>query len=90
MHQDELIFDLLYSDEGWFAHVDEDSVLFIKQFANVPYGSEAPTEGEIELWLTGDHSYIELENQGKYEEIPAEYQSEYLVKWYLFWDSPLY
>jgi len=70
-------------DEGWFAHVDEDSVLFIKQFANVPYGSEAPTEGEIELWLTGDHSYIELENQGEYAEIPVEYQSEYLVKWYL-------
>lgn len=69
--------------EGWFAHVDPDSILFVKQFADVPYGSEAPTEAEIELWLTGDHSYIELENQGEYVEIPVEYQSEYIVKWYV-------
>ena len=69
--------------EGWFAHVDQDSILFVKQFADVAFEEQAPGEGEIELWLTGDHSYIELENQGKYDEIPAEYQSEYLVKWFV-------
>jgi hypothetical protein len=68
--------------DGWFAHLNEDSILFVKQFADVPSGDEAPGEGEIELWLTGDHYYIELENQGIYDEIPADYLSEYKVKWY--------
>lgn len=68
---------------GWFAHVNEDSILFIKQFADVAFNDQAPGEGEIELWLTGDHAYIELENQGEYIEIPAGYQSVYEVKWYV-------
>ena len=69
--------------KGWFAHVNDDSILFIKQFKDVPHDSVAPGENEIELWLNGDHAYIELENQSKYESIGPGDSIEYEVKWYL-------
>ncbi|UCH15764.1 MAG: T9SS type A sorting domain-containing protein [Bacteroidales bacterium] len=74
-----------YSDgsKGWFAHASDDSILFIKQFKDVHHDSVAPDENEIELWLNGDHAYIELENQSKYYSIPPGDSIEYEVKWYL-------
>jgi hypothetical protein len=71
------------ASNGWFAHVNEDSILFIKQFKDVHHDSVAPGENEIELWLNGDHAYIELENQSKYESIAPGDSIEYKVKWYL-------
>jgi hypothetical protein len=68
---------------GWFAHVNDDSILFIKQFKDVHHDSVAPGENEIELWLNGDHAYIELENQSKYYSIAPGDSIEYEVKWYL-------
>jgi hypothetical protein len=77
--------DKFFSDgsNGWFAHVNDDSILFIKQFDNVHHDSVAPGENEIELWLNGDHAYIELENQSKYYSIEPGNSVEYEVKWYL-------
>ncbi len=69
--------------KGWFAHVNDDSILFIKQFKDVYHDSVAPGENEIELWLNGDHAYIELENQSKYESIAPGDSLEYQLKWYL-------
>jgi hypothetical protein len=69
--------------KGWYAHINEDSILFIKQFEDVHHDSVAPGENEIELWLNGDHAYIELENQSKYESIAPGDSIEYEVKWYL-------
>ena len=68
---------------GWFAHANDDSILFIKQFKDVHHDSVAPGENEIELWLNGDHAYIELENQSKYFLIAPGDSIEYEVKWYL-------
>ncbi len=68
---------------GWFAHVNDDSILFIKQFENVHYDSAAPGENEIELWLNGDYAYIELENQSKYYSIAPGESVTYEMKWFL-------
>ncbi len=70
-------------NNGWFAHVNDDSLLFIKQFRNVHHDSVAPGENEIELWLNGDHAYIELENQSKYDSIAPGDSILYEAKWYL-------
>ena len=69
--------------EGWFAHVSESNLLFIKHFEDVPNDNQAPAENEIELYLMSDHSYIELENQSEYIEIQPGDSLVYTVKWYL-------
>jgi len=69
--------------DGWFAHINDDSILFIKQFEDVHYDSAAPGENEIELWLNGDHAYIELENQSKYYSIAPGDSVTYELKWFL-------
>jgi hypothetical protein len=73
------------SDGGgnWFAHVTPDSILFIKQLENVASDGNAPGQREIELWLTSDLLYIELENQGLYESIEPGGSTDYTVKWIL-------
>jgi hypothetical protein len=68
---------------GWFAHANDSSILFIKKFQDVPYGSAAPGENEIELWLNGDHAYIELENQSQYFSIAPGDSLAYEVKWFV-------
>jgi hypothetical protein len=68
---------------GWYAHANDSSVLFIKQFQDVPYESAAPGENEIELWLNGDHAYIELENQSEYFSIAPGDSLTYEVKWFV-------
>lgn len=68
---------------GWFAHANNDNILFIKEFDDVPANNQAPGEAEIELWLNGDRVYIEIENQSEYKTIPAGDSLIYNVKWYL-------
>lgn len=69
--------------EGWLAHITSDRLLFIKQFDDIPLKNQAPGEAEIELWLTPEHSHIELENQGQYVKIENRDSIDYVVKWYL-------
>ncbi len=68
---------------GWFAHVNDDNILFIKEFDDVQANSQAPGEAEIELWLNGDRVYIEIENQSEYKAISAGDSLIYNVKWHL-------
>ncbi len=68
---------------GWDAFINEDHYILIKQFVDVPNDKHAPGENEIELWLTSDYAYMELENQSSYESIPAGDTIKYIVKWYL-------
>lgn len=67
--------------EGWFAHVDDQNRLYVKTFEDVDQSDFAPGEGEIELWVADE--YIELENQGAYQEVADGDRLIYEVKWYL-------
>lgn len=69
--------------EGWYGHVTGGRVLFVKKFIDVPRSQQAPNEAEIELWLSGDHQYIELENQSRYQQIAPNDTLRYTIKWYL-------
>jgi len=68
--------------EGWVAHVNKDNYLFVKQFEDVSEDDAAPGEAEVEFYHASPSSYIELENQSAYIEIPAGEFMVYTVKWY--------
>ena len=65
---------------GWLAHVAGDVVL-IKKFADVPLGMAAPTEAEIEIFVDGRGRYVEVEEQGAYQPVPAGQTLSWPVTW---------
>ena len=69
---------------GWFAHVAGD-LLFLKKFADVPLASQAPGEGDIEIFAqtAAGGGYIEMENQGAYTPIAPGASSTYTVTWFV-------
>ena len=67
--------------EGWSAWINSKKVLFVKKFQDVPYGSNAPGEGEIQMYY--GTTYLELENQGKYSNIEVNDTLQWTMKWYL-------
>lgn len=67
--------------EGWLAHVDG-GLLFLKVFPELPAASAAPGEGEIEIYIDGPTSYVELEPQGAYAPIePGATSPAWQVIW---------
>lgn len=68
--------------EGWMAHIKDRSVL-IKKFSDIAPDKAAPGEGEIELYANPDKTYIEIEEQGAYVELPPGKSLEWEVIWYL-------
>jgi len=68
--------------EGWLAQVTN-GLLLVKSFEDVAVSKYAPEEGEIELYANPDHSYIEIEQQGTYVELPAGGQLVYVVRYKL-------
>lgn len=76
----------LFSDgKGWIAHVTPQNVILIKAFTDVPAGSAAPGEAEIEIYSapTTDGSYVEVENQGRIEDIAPGASTKWTVRWYV-------
>lgn len=67
---------------GWFAHV-ANNLLFLKKFTDVPLASQAPGEGDVEIFAqtAADGGYIEMENQGAYAPIAPGASSTYTVTW---------
>jgi hypothetical protein len=65
---------------GWLAHAGN-GLLLVKTFTDVPKASQAPGEGEIEMYL--DAAYEEVENQGTYAPIEAGASATWSVDWYL-------
>lgn len=64
--------------EGWMAHVD-DGLLFLKVFPEITADMAAPGEGEIEIYV--ESTYVELEQQGAYEELAPGASSSWQVLW---------
>ncbi|MES1209452.1 MAG: DUF4380 domain-containing protein [Pseudomonadota bacterium] len=65
---------------GWLAHVAGDAVL-VKKFADVPAGMAAPGEAEIEIFVDGQGRYVEVEQQGAYQSLPAGQTLTWPVTW---------
>lgn len=70
---------LISDGQGWIAHLAGD-VLLVKAFADVHADDAAPGEGEIEIY--SEDSYVEVENQGAYVEIPPGAHHDWTVRWY--------
>ncbi|MEI6679051.1 MAG: DUF4380 domain-containing protein [Mariniphaga sp.] len=68
--------------EGWLAHANH-GLLLIKQFPDIGIEQEAPHETEVEIYTNKDHTYIELENQGRFQTLHPGETICWNVKWYL-------
>jgi len=68
--------------EGFLAHV-EDGFLFVKVWDDVPREQQAPGEAEIELYVDKTGRFVEIEEQGPYEEIAPGRSSTWTVHWLL-------
>ena len=66
---------------GYLAYQLGDRLL-IKRFDDIGSDAAAPNEAEIELYVSPDHSYLELENQGAYASIDPGQGMTYRVEWY--------
>jgi len=71
------------SKENWTAWINSDTSVFIKKFSNVPSGTQASGESEVEYYYAGPGAYYELENQGKYSLINAGDSLKWVMKWYV-------
>jgi len=79
--------------EGWAAHIncgtgleqtckgDEKSIVMIKQWPDTTV--EAPDEKEVEIYANGGHNYVEFEQQGDYQSIPAGGTITWTMRWML-------
>jgi hypothetical protein len=68
--------------EGWIAHVDN-SLLLVKAFGDMPASQAAPGEAEISLYTDTAHTYIEVEDEGPYQEIAPGAGLSWTVHWSL-------
>ena len=79
-----------YADgkDGWMAYYNNQSILHIKKFEDTPSNfpideNGIPLQMEMEFWANEEKKYLELEKQGRYNEIlPGKY-AELTMKWYL-------
>lgn len=68
--------------EGWLAYAQGDLVL-IKTFENVARDEQAPGESEVEIYVSGEYGYIEIEQQGRLQTLAPGAASSWRVDWYL-------
>ena len=59
---------------GYLAHLSG-RLLMLKLFEDLLPAEQAPGEGECEIFANEDGKYVEIEVQGRYEEIPVGGQS---------------
>jgi hypothetical protein len=85
VHHDQAVIrghQKLFADtpEGWIAHVDGDA-LFVKSFPHVARDAQAPGESQVEIYASSLHRYVEVEQQGAYEELPQGGSRTWRVEW---------
>jgi hypothetical protein len=67
--------------EGWTAFVWQNMML-LKKHENIAANAQAPGQSEVEIYLSGDSWYIEVETQGRYSSIGAGKSITWTMKWY--------
>ena len=70
------------AQEGWLAY-ELDGILLIKQFPDILPENYSPQQGEVEIYVNKEKSYIELENHGAYRLLKPGESLNYMVRWYL-------
>lgn len=68
------------SEMSWLAHTDG-ALLFVKCFHHIPNGTQAPGELQIEIYDGTD--YVEIEQQGAYQEVFPGQPLTWRVEWLL-------
>ena len=68
--------------EGWLAYAIN-GLLFVKQFPDTNPESYSPKQGEVEIYINKEKSYIELENQGAYQLLKSCETLNYKETWSL-------
>jgi hypothetical protein len=69
-------------EKGYVAHARGD-LLLVKSWNDVSSSGRAPNEGEIELYANGAHTFVEVEDQGRYAALPAQRSVTFVVAWSL-------
>lgn len=77
-----LISSKLIADgkEGWIAHYT-DGYLFVHKYNDVEVSKIAPLEGDVEIYVADNKTYVEIEPQGEYRSIPAGESIDWTVSW---------
>lgn len=73
---------LFMNGKGWIAYA-RNGLLFVKKFPVIGPEFFAPEEKNIEIYVNKEKTYVELENQGAYENVRPGSNLNYQVKWYL-------
>lgn len=68
---------------GWLAYLNGDRTLFVKTFDDVSPEEIAQGQGNIEVYVSKEFEYIELENHGKYTLLQPGESMKYKVNWYI-------
>lgn len=68
--------------EGWVAYARQ-GIIFIKVFPVIDPSAAAPHEKNVELYVNKEKTYIELENQGVYQQLQPGEELTYTVKWFV-------
>ena len=65
---------------GWIAHVDN-NLLYLKSFEDISHDDAAKNEAEIEIYVSGDKPYIEIEPQSSAFNLVKDETRYWTVKW---------
>lgn len=68
--------------EGWVAQINA-NVVFIKKFPDIPSDKAAPSESEVSIYTNPGKSYVEIEEQGAYQELQPGDSLTWEVNWFL-------
>ena len=68
--------------KGWYAFCDNGLVL-VKKFQDLAEGEAAPGEAEIQVYINGRKTFVELEAQGPYTLLQPGESLRWTVRWYL-------
>jgi len=68
--------------EGWLAYAIN-GLLFIKQFPDTKPENYSPQQGEVEIYINNEKSYIELENHGAYQSLKPGESLSYKETWFI-------
>ena len=68
--------------KGWFAFCDNGLVL-LKRFQDLEVSEPAPGEAEIQVYINGRKTFVELECQGPYTVLQPGEALKWSVRWYL-------
>jgi hypothetical protein len=68
--------------EGWIAHASN-GLLLVKAFGDMPASQAAPGEAEISLYTDTAHTYIEVEDEGPYQNLAPGESLSWTVRWSL-------